>query len=70
MTNAKMNAGLRPCFVSDAQEREFECLVDYARCGIHACGENHARSAVEALVPLSHDVSAIMRCALAEVAHV
>lgn len=58
--------GVRPCFISHGQEREFEQLVDYARRGIHACGEDHARAALEALVPLSHDVSAIMRCARAE----
>ncbi|WP_292325751.1 hypothetical protein [Mesorhizobium sp.] len=58
--------GQRPCFLSLAQAREFEMLVDYARRGIHACGEDHARGAIDALVPLSHDVGAIMRCAKAD----
>ncbi|TIN76742.1 hypothetical protein [Mesorhizobium sp.] len=62
-----MNA-MRPCFLSQAQEREFEALVTYARCGIYACGEDHACGAVNAIVPLSHDVDAIIRCAKADIA--
>lgn len=60
--------GLRPCFMSHGQEREFEALVDHARRGIWACGEEHAQGAIQALVPLSHDVSAIIRCAKADIA--
>lgn len=56
----------RPCFISDAQEKEFEMLVDYARRSITACGEDHARGALVSLVPLSHDTDAIMRIAQAE----
>ncbi|BAV52545.1 Putative uncharacterized protein (plasmid) [Mesorhizobium loti] len=56
----------RPCFLSHAQEREFETLVRYAKGCIDGCGEEHARGAIEALVPLSHDVDAILRCAKAE----
>lgn len=59
---------MRPCFISAGQEREFERLVDHARLGISACGEDHARGAIESLVPLSHDVDAIMRCAKADLA--
>ncbi|RWO37282.1 MAG: hypothetical protein EOS11_28765 [Mesorhizobium sp.] len=66
MTRAIKIAGARPCFISEAQEREFEALVTYARCGIYACGEDHAFGAVNALVPLSHDVGAIIRCAKAD----
>jgi len=60
--------GVRPCFVSQAQAREFEALVDYARQGIGAAGEAHARGAIEAVAPLSHDVDAVMRCAKADIA--
>lgn len=58
----------RPCFISQAQEREFEVLVSYVRCGIYACGEDHAFGAVNAVVPLSHDVGAVIRCAKADIA--
>ncbi|RWQ12380.1 hypothetical protein [Mesorhizobium sp.] len=61
-----MANGMRPCFLSHGQEREFEMLVGHARCGISSCGEDHARLALEGLVPLSHDISAIIRCAKAD----
>ncbi|RUU29718.1 hypothetical protein [Mesorhizobium sp. M6A.T.Ce.TU.016.01.1.1] len=61
-----MANGMRPCFLSTGQERVFEMLVGYARCGISSCGEDHARFALEGLVPLTHDISAIMRCAKAD----
>ncbi|MER9814257.1 hypothetical protein [Mesorhizobium sp. M0129] len=61
-------SGERPCFISHGQEREFESLVAYARRGIYACGEDHAFGAINAVVPLSHDVSAIIRCAKADIA--
>ncbi|TIX20772.1 hypothetical protein [Mesorhizobium sp.] len=61
-----MAIGERPCFLSRGQEREFEMLVGYARCGISSCGEGHARLALEAVVPLSHDIGAIIRCAKAD----
>jgi hypothetical protein len=61
-----MANGRRPCFLSRAQEREFEMLVHYTRCGISSCGEDHARIALEGLVPLTHDISAIVRCANAD----
>jgi hypothetical protein len=54
--------------MSPAQEREFEILVDYARQGIHACGKDHARGAIGAVAPLSHDIDAVLRCAMADVA--
>ncbi|EHK56849.1 hypothetical protein MAXJ12_12847 [Mesorhizobium alhagi CCNWXJ12-2] len=41
-------------------------LVGYARQGISSCGDDHARSALEALVPLSHDIDAVVRCARAD----
>ncbi|MER8941312.1 hypothetical protein NKH82_17655 [Mesorhizobium sp. M0915] len=63
-----MANGIRPCFLSPGQEREFESLVGYARGGISSCGEDHARLALEALVPLSHDIGAIIRCAKADLA--
>lgn len=59
-------SAIRPCFMSAAQEREFEFLVRYAARSLTGCGEAHARTALEALVPLSHDVDAIIRCARAE----
>jgi hypothetical protein len=61
-----MANGMRPCFLSPGQEREFEMLVDHARRGVSSCGEDHARMALEALVPLTHDISAIIRCAKAD----
>lgn len=61
-----MHNGMRPCFLSHGQEREFEMLVGYARGGISSCGEDHARLALEAVAPLSHDISAIIRCAKAD----
>ncbi|RWI51092.1 MAG: hypothetical protein EOR26_05190 [Mesorhizobium sp.] len=61
-----MANGMRPCFLSPGQEREFEMLVGYARGGISSCGEEHARFALEGLVPLTHDISAIIRCAKAD----
>ncbi|TIW09548.1 MAG: hypothetical protein E5V66_22330 [Mesorhizobium sp.] len=63
-----MANGIRPCFPSIAFEREFEVLVDHARRGIGACGEEHARGAIAAIVPLSHDIDAVIRCAKADIA--
>ncbi|TIU94674.1 MAG: hypothetical protein E5W09_22605 [Mesorhizobium sp.] len=60
------NGMRRPCFLSPGHEREFEMLVGYARGGISSCGEEHARLALEGLVPLTHDISAIIRCAKAD----
>lgn len=55
--------GIRPCFISKSQEREFETLVSYAKGSLTSCGEDHARLALAAIVPLSHDIDAIIRCA-------
>lgn len=56
----------RPCFLSRAQQAEFELLVDHVRRSIHACGPNHALVVVKDLAGLSHDPDAVMRCALAD----
>lgn len=58
----------RPCFISDAQAREFERLVDYGRRCILSAGRDHARMAIEAVAGLSHDAGVLMRCAEADAA--
>jgi hypothetical protein len=58
----------RPCFISSAQEREFEAIVSHVLRSRFGCGEDHARGVAADLAGLSHDPDVIMRCVRADYA--
>lgn len=57
---------IRPCFLSAAQRDEFEMLVRIVTSSLWGCGLSHAWGVARDLAGLSHDASAVMRCARAE----
>jgi hypothetical protein len=57
---------VRPCFLSKAQEEEFEMIVRLVRSSLWGCGVEHAWMSARSLSGLSHDPEAVMRCALAD----
>lgn len=57
---------VRPCFLSKAQEDEFEMIVWQIRANLRGCGVDHAWTNARSLSGLSHDPEAVMRCALAD----
>jgi hypothetical protein len=57
---------IRPCFLSRAQEEEFDLIVWQVRANLWNCGVDHAWLNARSLAGLSHDPAAIMRCALAD----
>jgi hypothetical protein len=56
---------VRPCFLSSAQEKEFEMIVWQVEANLWSCGVDHAWANARNLAGLSHDPEAVMRCALA-----
>lgn len=62
--------GERPCFISDAQAREFEMLVRYVMPDAVRGDEASVNSTAKWLAGLSgiHEADAIARCALADAA--
>jgi hypothetical protein len=56
---------VRPCFRSEAQEKEFEMIVWQVRANL-LCGVDHAWANARNLAGLSHDPEVVMRCALAD----
>lgn len=57
---------IRPCFLSAAQRDEFEMIVGVVARGLWSCGLGHAWGVARSLAGLTHDPSAVMRCARAE----
>ncbi|NTF18251.1 hypothetical protein G6L37_07510 [Agrobacterium rubi] len=61
---------IRPCFSSRAHRDQFESLVRLVTGSLWGSGLNHAWGVAKDVAGLSHDPSAIMRCARAEHASV
>lgn len=57
---------VRPCFISAGQQAEFETLVRVTLRSLWSSGLEQAWGVARALCGLSHDASAVMRCARAE----
>lgn len=59
---------LRPCFVSDVQEHEFEYLVHYLQQSITGCGLGQAQIVANWFEHLfGHQAETLLRVAAAEV---